>query len=104
MADTAALAGPEVPVFDSAACAKIDKYLPPYGTSQNLVEIDALVRPIVDLGRFMADFTDEVQEVDLNPVVVHSEADVVTVVDALINKQGERGARRRAPKKMDGRY
>ena len=38
MADTAALAGLEVPVLDPAARAKIDKHLPPYGTSQNPVD------------------------------------------------------------------
>ena len=35
MADTAALAGLEVPVLDPAARAKIDEHLPPYGTSPN---------------------------------------------------------------------
>ena len=52
-------------------------------------DVDALARLLVDLGRFAADFADEVQEVDLNPVLVHPEGDGVTVVDALIVKQGE---------------
>lgn len=51
-------------------------------------DVDALARPLVDLGRFAADFADEVREVDLNPVLVHPEGDGVTVVDALIVKQG----------------
>jgi len=52
-------------------------------------DVDALARLMVDLGRFAADFADEVQEVDLNPVLVHPEGDGVTVVDALIVKQGK---------------
>ena len=52
-------------------------------------DVDALVRLMVDLGQFAADFAEEVQEVDLNPVLVHPEGDGVTVVDALIVKQGE---------------
>ena len=38
MADTAELAGLEVPVLDPAARAEIDKHLPAYGTSQNPVD------------------------------------------------------------------
>ena len=52
-------------------------------------DVDALVRLMVGLGQFAADFAEEVQEVDLNPVLVHPEGDGVTVVDALIVKQGE---------------
>lgn len=52
-------------------------------------DVDALIRLMVDLGRFAADFADEVQEIDLNPVLVHSEGDGLTVVDALIVKQGD---------------
>ena len=52
-------------------------------------DVDALVRLMVDLGQFAADFAEEVQEVALNPVLVHPEGDGVTVVDALIVKQGE---------------
>ena len=52
-------------------------------------DVDALARLLVDLGRFAADFADEVREVDLNPVLVHPVGDGVTVVDALIVKQGE---------------
>lgn len=38
MADTAELAGLEVPVLDAATRARIDAFLPPYGTSQNPVD------------------------------------------------------------------
>ncbi|MCB1740585.1 MAG: CoA-binding protein, partial [Gammaproteobacteria bacterium] len=38
MADTAELEGLEVPVLDAATRARIDEFLPPYGTSQNPVD------------------------------------------------------------------
>lgn len=47
----------------------------------------ALVELMVNLSRFAADFADEIQEIDLNPVLVHPEGEGVTVVDALIVKQ-----------------
>ena len=51
-------------------------------------DVNALVRLMVDLARFASDFADDIQEIDLNPVVVHPEGGGVTVVDALIVKRG----------------
>ncbi len=50
-------------------------------------DIDALVRLVVALGRFAADFADDIEEVDLNPVLVHPAGEGATVVDALIVKR-----------------
>ena len=41
MADACALAGLDMPLLDDAARARIDAYLPPYGTSQNPVDVTA---------------------------------------------------------------
>jgi acetyltransferase len=41
VADACALAGLDMPLLDDAARAKIDVYLPPYGTSQNPVDVTA---------------------------------------------------------------
>src|SRR5882672_1417787 len=41
VADACALAGLEMPLLDDATRAKIDVYLPPYGTSQNPVDVTA---------------------------------------------------------------
>ena len=49
-------------------------------------DISALVKLMVNLGRFAADFAGTIKEIDLNPVLVHPEGDGVTVVDALIVK------------------
>src|SRR5262249_33534344 len=48
----------------------------------------ALVQLMVDLSRFAADHADAIAEIDLNPVIVHPEGEGLTVVDALIVKQG----------------
>ncbi|MGB0555199.1 MAG: acetate--CoA ligase family protein, partial [Alphaproteobacteria bacterium] len=50
-------------------------------------DVATLVELMVNLSRFAADFANNIQEIDLNPVLVHSEGDGVTVVDALIVKQ-----------------
>ena len=49
-------------------------------------DVEALVSLMVNLGRFAADFADHIQEIDLNPVLVHPKGAGVTVVDALIVK------------------
>jgi acyl-CoA synthetase (NDP forming) len=41
VADAAAAAGLDVPLLDPATRAKIDMYLPPYGTSQNPIDVTA---------------------------------------------------------------
>ena len=41
VADACALAGLDMPVLDDATRAKIDVYLPPYGCSQNPVDVTA---------------------------------------------------------------
>jgi acyl-CoA synthetase (NDP forming) len=46
----------------------------------------ALAALIAALSRFAADHADEIAEIDLNPVIVHSAGDGLTIVDALIVK------------------
>jgi acyl-CoA synthetase (NDP forming) len=41
VADACALAGLEMPILDDAVRAKIDAHLPPYGTSQNPIDVTA---------------------------------------------------------------
>ena len=50
-------------------------------------DIRALVRLMTDLSRFAADHGEIIAEIDLNPVIVHSDGNGVSVVDALIVKQ-----------------
>jgi acetate---CoA ligase (ADP-forming) len=47
----------------------------------------ALAELIVALSRFSADHADQVDEIDLNPVIVHPEGQGLTIVDALIGKR-----------------
>jgi len=47
----------------------------------------ALVKLIAALSRFAADHTDKIDEIDLNPVIVHPKGQGLTVVDALIVKR-----------------
>ncbi len=47
----------------------------------------ALVELIVTLSRFAADHADLIEEIDLNPVIVHPQGQGLTVVDALIVKR-----------------
>jgi acetate---CoA ligase (ADP-forming) len=46
----------------------------------------ALAELMVALSRFAADHADQIAEIDLNPVIVHSEGEGLSVVDALIVK------------------
>jgi acetate---CoA ligase (ADP-forming) len=50
----------------------------------------ALAELIAALSRFAADHAEEIDEIDLNPVIVHPEGQSVSVVDALIVKRRER--------------
>jgi acetate---CoA ligase (ADP-forming) len=47
----------------------------------------ALSELIAALSRFAADHADEIEEIDLNPVIVHQQGQGLTVVDALIVKR-----------------
>ncbi len=50
-------------------------------------DIAALSELIATISRFVADFGDDIRELDLNPVIVHGEGQGVTLVDALIVKE-----------------
>jgi acetyltransferase len=54
-------------------------------------DLEALAGLMVALSRFAADHADAVEEVDLNPVLVHPAGQGLTVVDALIVTRGEGG-------------
>jgi acetate---CoA ligase (ADP-forming) len=56
-------------------------------------DVAALAGLMVRLSRFAADFAEEVEEIDLNPVLVHPEGQGVTVVDALILRRQQGGDR-----------
>jgi acetyltransferase len=47
----------------------------------------ALADLIVALSRFASDHADQIEEIDLNPVIVHAEGRGLTIVDALIVKR-----------------
>jgi hypothetical protein len=47
----------------------------------------ALAELIAALSRFAADHAELIEEIDLNPVIVHPQGEGVTVVDALIVKR-----------------
>jgi len=44
----------------------------------------ALARLMATLSRFAADHADRINEIDLNPVIVHPKGQGLTIVDALI--------------------
>jgi acyl-CoA synthetase (NDP forming) len=50
-------------------------------------DIDALIALVVAISEFAFDFADEIEELDLNPVIVHARGEGVSVVDALIAKR-----------------
>ena len=50
-------------------------------------DIDALAELMVRLSQFAADHADEIDSIDLNPVIVHGEGEGISVVDALIVKR-----------------
>jgi hypothetical protein len=51
----------------------------------------ALAELMASLSRFAADHADLVEEIDLNPVIVHAQGEGLTVVDALIVKRKPQG-------------
>lgn len=51
-------------------------------------DVDALVGLAARLSQFAAEHADTIAEIDLNPVLVHEQGAGVTLVDALIVKQG----------------
>jgi acyl-CoA synthetase (NDP forming) len=51
-------------------------------------DIDALVSLMVALSRLAAEHAEVIEEIDLNPVIVHAEGEGLTVADALIVKRG----------------
>ena len=58
-------------------------------------DVDALAELMVRLSQFAADLADEIDSIDLNPVIVHGEGNGVSVVDALIVRRDVRAAQRR---------
>jgi acyl-CoA synthetase (NDP forming) len=50
-------------------------------------DCDALIALVVGVSEFAFDFGDEIEELDLNPVIVHARGEGVSVVDALIVKR-----------------
>jgi acyl-CoA synthetase (NDP forming) len=47
-------------------------------------DVPALVDVIVRVSEFAADLSDSIEEIDLNPIIVHAQGEGVSVVDALI--------------------
>jgi len=58
----------------------------------------ALAGLMVRLGRFAADFAEEIEEIDLNPVLVHPAGQGISVVDALIVRRNSKDANGRNAK------
>lgn len=54
-------------------------------------DVPALAALMVTLGRFAADYADDIEEIDLNPVLVHPAGEGLTVVDALIIRRVQSG-------------
>jgi acyl-CoA synthetase (NDP forming) len=50
-------------------------------------DTEALIELMVRLSHFAADHADDVAEIDLNPVIVHTKGNGVSIVDALIVRQ-----------------
>lgn len=63
-------------------------------------DVDALVALMVQVSQLAAEFADDIEEIDLNPVLVHPAGQGLTVVDALILRQEPDEARRSAPSLM----
>ncbi len=55
---------------------------------------------MVQVSQLAAEFADDIEEIDLNPVLVHPAGQGLTVVDALILRQEPDEARRSAPSLM----
>jgi acetate---CoA ligase (ADP-forming) len=54
-------------------------------------DTEALADLIVRLSHFAADHGDDIDAIDLNPVIVHAQGEGVSVVDALIVRRDRRG-------------
>ena len=54
-------------------------------------DLEALADLMVKLSRFAADAADRIEEIDLNPVLVHAAGEGVSVVDALIVGRSDAG-------------
>jgi acetate---CoA ligase (ADP-forming) len=50
-------------------------------------DLEALADAMVRLGLLAQDFAEEIEEIDLNPIIVHAEGQGVSVVDSLLIKQ-----------------
>lgn len=72
------------------ASLKASKVLGPW-RGLPAADTQALAELMVRLSRFAADHEDVIDQIDLNPVIVHAKGDGVTVVDALIVKQQRPG-------------
>ena len=81
-----------VPIDEAGALALLDqlKTASLLGSVRGKPPADraALARLMATLSRFAADHADVVQEIDLNPVIVHPEGQGLTIVDALIVRRG----------------
>jgi acetate---CoA ligase (ADP-forming) len=58
-------------------------------------DTDALVDLMVRLSQFAADHADDIDTIDLNPIIVHARGEGVSVVDALIVRRDNRQSERR---------
>jgi len=56
-------------------------------------DTEALIDVMVKLSRFAADHADDIDEIDLNPLIVHAEGQGVSLVDALIVKRARQPQR-----------
>jgi acyl-CoA synthetase (NDP forming) len=63
---------------------------------QPAADIDALVELMVRLSHFAADHAGDIQEIDLNPVIVHAKGQGLSIADALIVRQQTSPAQRAA--------
>jgi acetate---CoA ligase (ADP-forming) len=54
-------------------------------------DTEALADLIVRLSHFATDHADDIDAIDLNPVIVHAQGEGVSVVDALIVRRDRRG-------------
>jgi acyl-CoA synthetase (NDP forming) len=88
-----------VPIDQAAARALIGRLkgaeLLGQHRGQPAADTEALAGLMVLLSQFAADHCNEIGEIDLNPVIVHSRGDGVSVVDALIVKRHTEPAERR---------
>ena len=58
-------------------------------------DTEALADLMVRLSQFAADHADDIAAIDLNPVIVHTRGDGVSVVDAVIVKRDSQTMERR---------